>query len=115
MPLSDSQREDLRRVAEERGVDADELIREAEQLAAERDGSGRPEAGGGDEGAVGQGQRPAFDRFLIGALPYVRVREFRSIWLGLEESIQDDDLPTGVWLERHGGVHAGGAGDGGEE
>lgn len=114
-PLSDIERELLRKVAEERGVDADALIAEGEAM---RDGaSGRSESQPSEGGSTGGAGHPTFDRMLIGAFPYVRVRELRSIWLGIEERAPDDDLFTGEWLRLHGGEHndGGASGGGGEQ
>lgn len=111
-PLSDIDRARLRQVAEERGVDAEALIAEAEAMRSEREGGGDA---GGEAGA--QSAKPAFDRLLIGAFPFIRVRELRSNWLGLadEEPVEDDHLTTGKWLEKHGGIHAAGASSGDDQ
>lgn len=108
MALSQDQRDRVIAMAEEAGLDTDEALREAERQMSEGDGS----EGDGDEAK----QRPEADRFLIGFLPYVRVRELRQDWLGISERIEDDDLPTGRWLLKHGGAHnEGSAGGGGED
>ncbi len=44
----------------------------------------------------------AADRFLIGHLPYVTVREFREDVLRISGDIADSDLFTGEWLNLHG-------------
>lgn len=79
MALTDQQKEALRAAAEREGVSYEELL-------AAADG----EAGGETEGSASG--KPLFERMLIGAFPYVRVRELRKHWLGLDESLPDDEL-----------------------
>jgi hypothetical protein len=55
------------------------------------------------EGAGAQAARPTLERLLIGVLPFVRVRELRSIWLGLDERLPDDELSCGEFQLKYGG------------
>lgn len=82
MALSDAQRAALTVAAIEAGVKPSIVISEAESMV-----------GGGEDGeATKPGGRPLFERMLIGAFPFVRVRELRQHWLGLSDSIEDEDL-----------------------
>ena len=95
MALSEQQRSRIVALARERGVDPEEALEAAESMSG-----GRAEGGAGDP--VAADGKPLAERFLIGFLPYVRVREFREIWLGLDARVPDDELMTGEWLDLHG-------------
>lgn len=109
-PLSDIDRKRLVQAAEERGLDPDEVIRAAERHDAERnalrDNTDKRDDDDDQDDADGAGKRddgrPIAERMLIGFLPFVTVREFRSLWLGLDERVPDDELMTGEWLLIHG-------------
>lgn len=89
MPLSDDTRKRIEAEAQRRGVDSKAAIAEAER------GSGDPAKGG---------TRPTAERLLIGFLPFIKVRELRSMWLGLPERIPDDELTCGDYALKHGGA-----------
>jgi len=93
--LSAKQRAALEDAARREGVDARELVAEAERLS-----------GGGDSDGETAAGRPVAERLLIGFLPFIKVRELRSIWLGLDERIPDDELTCGEYSLRHGGQPA---------
>lgn len=82
--LSEAQKAKLLAVARERGLDEGALLAAGEKLVS----------GNSVEGTL-EGGHPLADRLLIGFLPFIRVRELRSIWLGLDESLPDDDLTCG--------------------
>lgn len=88
MPLDERQLVVLREAALRNGVDEAALIRAAE--------------GGtdGDDGPV----RPTAERLLIGFLPFIKVRELRELWLGLEERVADDEMMCGDFALKHGGA-----------
>lgn len=97
MPLDPATEKRIRDEAAKRGADPDKAVARAEELAAKK----QPSGDAGDASA--KGEHPLFDRMLLGALPFVRVREFRSIWLGLDERIPDDDMMCGDFAAKHGG------------
>lgn len=86
MALSESQMAALQAVADREGVDVEQLV-----AAAER----------GDSGEVSV--RPTAERLLIGFLPFIKVHELRSLWLGLDERIPDDEMTCGEYAMKHGG------------
>ena len=89
MPLSDAQRAALAAAAAERGLDEAQLVAAAERL--------------GEEGGEAEPVRPLADRLLIGFLPFIKVVELRSLWLGLPERIPDDEMTCGDYQMKHGG------------
>jgi len=91
MRLTEKQAEIVSRRARELGVSEDEIIK---RLPSSDDAPA-------SEDKSGPGQ-PTAERFLIGFLPFVTVKEFRTNWLRLEQPIVDDHLPTGEWLTKHG-------------
>lgn len=93
MPLSAKQRARLIALAEQEGVDADELIAEAEAALAEREpakpapsgvepSSAKPPKPSAPEPAAA----PATEqpKLFMYHLPFVTVNEVRTKWLGLE-------------------------------
>ena len=97
MPLSDTARERIEAEARRRGDDPAAAVAEAEKRSgAERSGDTdkTPEAG--------KPKRPVVERLLIGFLPFVKVHELRSIWLGLADRIPDDELTCGEYQLKHG-------------
>lgn len=87
----------VRAEAERRGVDPEAAVAAARKIA------------GGDEGdtdasAPGQAARPTFERLLIGVLPFIKVRELRVNWLGLDERVEDDEMFCGDFAAKHGGA-----------
>lgn len=95
MPLDEMTRRRIRAMAEQRGQDPDAAVSAAESMA------GGSSPGEFEEGAAG---RPTFERLLIGVLPFIKVRELRSIWLGLPERVQDDEMFCGEFAAKHGGA-----------
>lgn len=94
MQLNDKQRALLESEAKRRGVDPAALIREAEKISASR--SVRSE---NTEDAPDK-EQPKLFMYL---LPFVRVREVRKIWLGLDESFPGDDEIASAWAAKQGG------------
>lgn len=97
MALSLAAEKAIRAEAESRGVDPDEAVAHARSL---------PEFSGDQPDGPNQSkaERPIADRLLIGFLPFIKVKELRSIWLGLEERIPDDELTCGEFQIKHGGA-----------
>lgn len=94
MPLDPATEQRIRAEAAKRGADPDAAVARAESIAAPAAKSADPTG------------RPIFDRLLLGALPFVRVREFRALWLGLAERIPDDEMMCGEFAAKHGGASA---------
>jgi phage gp29-like protein len=65
------------------------------------------------EAGVEASNHPAADRLLVGFLPFIKVRELRDVWLGLDERIPDDEMTCGEYQAKHG--VAGQAGTGGDD
>lgn len=91
--LTDEQRDALEAAAKEAGVDPDDLIKEAESLS-----SGPPRAESSEDAATKE--QPKLFMYL---LPFVRVREVRKIWLGLDESFPGDNEIASAWAAKQGG------------
>lgn len=98
MQLDPATEQRIRDEAEKRGTDPDKAVAHAESIAPSK-----PAAEKGD--APKQGATPLVDKLLIGHLPFVRVRELRSL-LGLTERLPDDDLTCGEFAAKHGGASA---------
>jgi hypothetical protein len=95
MPLDPKREQVIRAEAKRRGVNPDEAVKRAGGPAPEpQDGEGGPDASG----------KPTFERLLIGAFPFLKVRELRSIWLGLDERVPDDEMMCGDFAAKHGGA-----------
>lgn len=110
MPLTDKQRAALRAAAEREGIDEAQLIAAAE---AELEAEGSEGAAGEKKSASDKGVpagrpdgRPMAERLLVGFLPFIKVVELRSIWLGLNDRIPDDELTCGDYAAKHGGATA---------
>lgn len=106
MPLSPAQRERVAAEAKRRGVDPEAAIAAAEKAARPR--SSPDDSPSADDApppapASDAPARPIADRLLIGFLPFIRVRELRANWLGLDERIADDDLTCGEFQAKYGG------------
>jgi hypothetical protein len=97
MALSAAAEQAVRDEAERRGVDPDEAVSHARALT--EDGSGE-ESGA----AKATGGKPTFERLLIGAFPFIKVRELRQNWLGLTERVEDDEMFCGDFAAKHGGA-----------
>jgi hypothetical protein len=89
MPLDPKREQAIRDEAERRGVDPDEAVKRAGGAAPPR--------------AAAEGGKPTNERLLIGHLPFIKVRELRSVWLGLDERIADDEMMCGEFAVKYGG------------
>lgn len=96
MSLDPAVEQRIRAEAARRGIDPGKAIAHAESIAPKADSQAHADAPA----------HPVFDRMLIGALPFVTVREFRSVWLGLDARIPDDELMCGEFAAKHGGASA---------
>jgi hypothetical protein len=100
LPLDASTMKRIRDEAMKRGADPEKALAEAERLRA----SSTPKAPAAEADAPAEKNgRPLADRLLIGFLPFIKVRELRTHWLGLPDSIPDDDLTCGDYQLKHGG------------
>ena len=98
MRLDPATEQRVRAEAAKRGVDPDAAVAHAESLApAEKPAKGDTTSTDG---------RPVADRMLIGFLPFVKVHELRSLWLGLPDRIADDEMTCGDYQIKHGGAPA---------
>ena len=108
MALPDSMRRRIEDEAAKRGADPAKAIAEAERLHsdAQTEEKAGAESGAGKASADAEGDFPApfKSQLLIGHLPFIRVRELRALWLGLTESLPDDDLTCGEFQRKHGGA-----------
>jgi hypothetical protein len=95
MPLSAEQKARVEAEAKRRGVDPAAAIAEAEKRSG-------PEQSVSSDTSDPKAERPVADRLLIGFLPFIKVRELRSIWLGLDERIADDELTCAEYQVKHG-------------
>lgn len=124
MPLTEKQRTELERFADENGFDREEFLAEAERqvdanVADDTEGDGkdqkpRPAPGENDAaagGAAGQesGAKAHGGRgYFAYEYPFLRVNEVRaSLFL---PPLDDGDMFTGEWLAKHGGSGNGAAG-----
>lgn len=96
MPLDQATRDRVTAEARRRGVDPEKAIARAEELDASGDAP-RETSGTGPK-------RPVADRLLVGFLPFVKVRELRALWLGLDDRIPDDEMTCGDYAAKHGGA-----------
>ena len=106
MALPDPIRKRIEAEAAKRGADPDKAIAEAERLAAESADEESPKKSE-TAPATSEGSdfpAPFKSQLLIGHLPFVRVRELRALWLGLTESLPDDDLTCGEFQRKYGGA-----------
>ena len=92
----------VRAEAQRRGIDPEEAVTEATRLADAGDEASEPEKDAKPDGP----SRPTFERLLIGVLPFITVRELRTNWLGLTESVPDDGMMCGDFQSKHGVVAA---------
>jgi hypothetical protein len=90
MPLDPKREQAIRAEAERRGLDPDEAVKRA--------GGPAPAEAGTTEGG-----KPTNERLLIGHLPFLKVRELRTEWLGLTERIPDDEMMCGEFAVKYGG------------
>lgn len=98
--LPDVVRKRIEAEAIKRGQDPAKAIAQAERLA-----NGQSEESDEETPSTGsKSSRPTFERLLIGVLPFIKVRELRSIWLGLPDRIPDDELTCGEFQVKYGGA-----------
>lgn len=96
MALPENVRRRIEAEAVKRGADSAAAVSEAERLIS--------------KGSLAEGSAPAAtgkplaDRLLIGFLPFIKVHELRSEWLGLTERIADDELTCGEYQAKYGGA-----------
>lgn len=104
MALSAKQLSKIRGLAQELGLSPADLIAEAEGLASQT----KPDSPSSDStGDAPSDGKPIFERLLIGAFPFIRVRELRQNWLGLTERVPDDEMMCGEFAAKHGGGQPG--------
>jgi hypothetical protein len=99
MPLDPDMRAHIEAEAKRRGVDPAAAIARAEERAP----TAAPAAKDAPDDKPG---RPVADRLLVGFLPFIKVRELRAVWLGLDERIPDDEMTCGDYQVAHGGAAA---------
>lgn len=104
--LTAEQKAALKAAAEREGVDAAELLAAAEQETGGAEKPAPSSRAAKGEAARADG-RPVADRLLVGFLPFIKVKELRAIWLGLTDSIPDDELTCGEYAAKHGGAVGG--------
>lgn len=90
MALTEAQHAQLSAMAMDTGVPIESLVAIAEEEAAL----------GNEDGAFA-GERPKLFQYH---LPFLRVREVRAKWLGLDERVEGDEMLCGKFLERYGGA-----------
>jgi hypothetical protein len=101
MPLDQITEKRVRDMAEAKGMDPDEAVSQAESRMAAKAPAPKPEA---DAEPAPGGKYPTFERLLIGAFPFIKVRELRQNWLGLTERVEDDEMFCGDFAAKHGGA-----------
>ena len=104
MPLSDSQRAALEKAAVENGVAAADLIAAAEEemSAVERE---EPSAVKSSASSSSTDPPKLFQYHLA----FVRVREVRRVWLGLDEPFPGDNEIAAEWAAKFSGPTSGSA------
>ena len=90
--LSPEKRAAVEAEADRLGVDRVAAVAAAEKMAG----------ASGDSDPTAKQAALVAERFLIGFMPYVTVREFRTRVLGLTNHVADEHLFTGEWLNIHG-------------
>jgi hypothetical protein len=111
MGLNDSQKVRLIAAAKAEGMDEAEIMAAAEKIASGED-DGKPDEPDADAPANSdKGELPKLFQYH---LPFVKVKELRARWLGLTESVPDEDMLCAEFALKHGGVPAnsGGTDDG---
>ncbi len=101
MPLSPAIRARVVDEAKRRGIDPAVALAAAEKVAPAAD-SVEDDAPSTSDAPT----RPVADRLLVGFLPFIKVRELRALWLGLDDRIPDDELTCGDYQIKHGGAAA---------
>lgn len=105
MPLDPATRDRVVAEAKRRGADPQAALAAAERVAP-KPKADAPSDAQSDKPAGGDTSRPVADRMLIGFLPFIKVRELRELWLGLDDRIPDDELTCGDYQAKHGGAAA---------
>lgn len=108
MALTPEQMQRLREAAITKGVSPESVVAAGERFASS---SASATESGDDEPDTGEESALTAERFLVGFLPYITVREFRTIVLGIDTNVADEQLFTGEWLVLHGGAHVTGGGE----
>jgi hypothetical protein len=80
----------VRAEATRRGIDPEAAVAEAKRIASTPEAEAVP-------------SKPIADRMLVGFLPFIKVRELRAGWLGLDDRIPDDEMTCGDYQLKHGG------------
>jgi hypothetical protein len=111
MPLDPATEKRIRDEAAKRGADPGMALAEAERIRAKA----APVEKSDEKPETETTTHPVADRLLIGFLPFMKVRELRSIWLGLPERVQDDEMFCGDFAAKHGGAASAPAPDGAPE
>lgn len=113
MALPDHIRAQIVEEAERRGVDPGKALAHAEALSSPAPGPGDPRSGSAAP------MRPLAESLLIGHLPFVKVRELRQLWLGLDERITgeiNDEMTCGEFqlaiAQKYGGAPSAGGDSG---
>lgn len=101
MPLDPTTRARIVDEAKRRGIDPAVAIAAAEKVAPAAETAEDDAPSTSDAPA-----RPVADRLLIGFLPFIKVRELRALWLGLDDRIPDDEMTCGDYQLKHGGAAA---------
>lgn len=100
MPLDERA---IRTEAKRRGVDEEKAVAEARRIVGERAPASVNDDDDDDSAEAKTPGRPSFERLLLGVLPFIRVRELRTIWLGLDEPLPDDEMTCGAFAAKYGG------------
>lgn len=99
MALDAAAEQRVREEAERRGIDPAAALAHARALPP-------ADSAAPVDDANATPTRPLADRLLIGFLPFIKVHELRSMWLGLDDRIPDDELTCGDYQIKHGGAAA---------
>lgn len=100
MPLDPDVRARIEAEAKRRGANPAAAIARAEERAPTASPAAK------DAPADDKSGRPVADRLLVGFLPFIKVRELRALWLGLNDRIPDDEMTCGDYQVAHGGAAA---------
>lgn len=103
MPLDATARARIEAEAKRRGISPTAALARAEGLSSASTGTAPTPPAPADDGTPA---RPVADRLLIGFLPFIKVRELRALWLGLDDRIPDDEMTCGDYQVKHGGAAA---------
>lgn len=101
MQLDDNQRAKLKAYAAEKGLDEAKLIAAAE-ASDESPGEGQ-QAQGEQKQNAGPPSSTEKPKLFMYLLPFVTVKEVRSIWLEIEDAFPGDSEVASEWASKHGG------------